>query len=331
MMRNECPLRLSIVVPVYNVEKYLERCILSLLHQDLSQSDYEIIIVNDGSTDKSYEIAKKYKEQNSNVILLTQVNKGLSGARNTALKHVSGKYVMYVDSDDFLEENVVGKLLEKAERQQTDLLFFLTVYEYKDGSQIIGKKWKFSEEEIYTGEFLLLHGFEVSSVWRCVYSSSFLNRNDIFFTEGIVHEDIDYNFRIYPLAERVMFSSLYVYHYSVYGGSLLHTNNPLTIKKQIYGDLYVINSIRSHLSEAHYSKEVRKMYIRHTNSIAVSTLLRLIRDRCLPLKDKLECVDLAKQLGIYPVRGCTNSWLTSFLKNGLNWEWGYKYLLRSRR
>ena len=95
-------IKLSIIVPVYNVEKYLERCINSLINQDLCRNEYEIIIVNDGSTDYSGDIAKAIQSKVENIHLYEQVNGGLSAARNTGLKYACGKYVIFVDSDDYL-------------------------------------------------------------------------------------------------------------------------------------------------------------------------------------------------------------------------------------
>ena len=98
-------MKLSIIVPVYNVADYLPKCLDSLLVQDLSQNEYEIIVVNDGSTDNSGKIAEEYSKTYSNIILINQENQGLSGARNTGIQNAKGEYVQFVDSDDYLEPN----------------------------------------------------------------------------------------------------------------------------------------------------------------------------------------------------------------------------------
>ena len=94
---------ISIIVPVYNVEKYLEQCLESLLNQ--TYKNIEIIVVNDGSTDQSLDILKKYSFKDNRIKLYSQKNQGISAARNTALEHINGKYVMFVDSDDWIEIN----------------------------------------------------------------------------------------------------------------------------------------------------------------------------------------------------------------------------------
>ena len=115
---------LSIIVPVYNVEEYLPHCINSLLDQGLTEKQYEIILVNDGSTDNSPVICQSYVDKYPFIHCYSQKNQGLSGARNTGMKHVKGKYVQFVDSDDFLQPNSIKAVLEAAEKYDADLAFF---------------------------------------------------------------------------------------------------------------------------------------------------------------------------------------------------------------
>ena len=117
-------MQLSIIVPVYNVADYLAKCLDSLLAQDLPQNEYEIIVVNDGSTDNSGEIAQQYADKYANITLINQGNQGLSGARNTGIKCAKGDYIQFVDSDDYLEENVLGGLLKQVEKDNLDVLRF---------------------------------------------------------------------------------------------------------------------------------------------------------------------------------------------------------------
>lgn len=108
-MVKEYTKKLSIIVPVYNAEEYIEGCVNSLLKQDLSEQEYEIILINDGSTDNSPKLAQKLKEQNNNIVLLSQENKGQSVARNKGMDIAKGKYIMFVDADDKLYPNVIKR------------------------------------------------------------------------------------------------------------------------------------------------------------------------------------------------------------------------------
>ena len=113
-------LYLSIIVPLYNSEKYLPKCLDSLLDQDIQESEYEIILVDDGSPDNSRFIAGEYARAHSNIVVISQANKGTSGARNTGLRHASGKYVYFVDPDDYILNNSLSRLLRHMEEKSLD-------------------------------------------------------------------------------------------------------------------------------------------------------------------------------------------------------------------
>lgn len=115
-------LLLSIVVPVYNVSSYLSRCLDSLLNQSIDSAAYEIIVVNDGSTDSSLNIAQRYAGNHPQIVIVSQKNGGLSAARNSGVKVARGKYIQFVDSDDYLEPDVLNVLLEKMEREDLDVM-----------------------------------------------------------------------------------------------------------------------------------------------------------------------------------------------------------------
>lgn len=110
---------ISIIVPVYNVEKYLDRCVQSILIQSFKR--FELILVNDGSTDNSFEICQKYRKKDSRVILISQENKGLSAARNTGLNNAHGDYICFIDSDDFIEKDYLKLLLNNLKSNNADI------------------------------------------------------------------------------------------------------------------------------------------------------------------------------------------------------------------
>lgn len=326
-MEKSFPLKLSIIVPVYNVEEYLERCIVSLIEQDLPKSDYEIIVVNDGSTDNSYEIAKKLAQEHDNIVLVSQENKGLSGARNTGLRCVRGKYLLFVDSDDFFTPNSIGKLLEIAESNALELCFFQTVFERLGGVHDYGEGQKFDNFKVYNGEYLVLNGMHISSVWQNLYLSSFLFNTGISFYEGIIHEDIDFNYRLYPFAQRVMFTDLYCYHYCLYRESILRTKSPEKIKYLLESDFFVVSNILKE-TKTGYSKEIQALYRKECNSIIISNLIRILKEDNFTLGMKRECLATAKQKGVYPIVGKTKSWKTTILAHLLNIEWLLKCAIK---
>src|SRR5690554_4926594 len=107
-------MQLSVIVPAFNVESWIERCLLSIVHQDISPESYEVIVINDGSPDQSASIAKELAKTFSQIVVIDQENKGLSGARNTGIQNAKGKYVLFIDSDDYIEPNVFSKIDRKS-------------------------------------------------------------------------------------------------------------------------------------------------------------------------------------------------------------------------
>lgn len=327
-MSNEYPLKLSIVVPVYNVEKYLERCVNSLLHQDIDKSEYEIILVNDGSTDRSYEIAKHLKAANENIVLVSQENKGQSVARNVGMDMAKGKYIMFVDSDDYIEENVIGKFLAQSESNQLDLCFYSTIFEYWTGKKRREKQLKFEKDIIYKGEYLVLNGINISSVWQCVFSHNFLYNTGIRFYEGIIHEDVEFCYRLFPLAKRVLFTNIFVYHYFIWQENSILTNSPLKLRKQINSNFRVAYNVKVAMKKSCYSDKIKFYVCKQMNSLVVMTLLRLIRDKRLDLSIRKDCFFEAKSIGVYPVLGRANSWKTTLLGKFLSFERMFDLLIR---
>ena len=319
--------RLSVIVPVYNVENYLERCIDSLLCQDIPHDEYEIILVNDGSTDSSYNIAKRLAEENNNIILLTQKNQGASVARNTGLEHVHGKYVFFVDSDDYLKDNSLGGIVAVAESNKLDICIFKCLAKWSDDTlHNIG--YPFEKNKVFTGEQMLLQGYLVSAVWNCLYLVDLIRRNNISFYPGMVHEDVVFNHRIYPLAQRVMLVDFVCYYYCINPDSVSRGTNPAKLLRLRKSDVDVVAQFDLASKSCLYSYPIRTLLARKGNSITSSLMFSLIRDKMLSRNDKMFCLNYAKSHGVYPIHGKTLSWKTTLLTHLLNQEWFLKRLLR---
>lgn len=205
-------MKLSLIIPIYNVEKYIERCLKSCLDQDLPSSEYEIIAVDDGSPDNSKEIVKQYQNKFSNIILIIQENRGLSGARNTGIRAAKGEYLWFIDSDDFIETNCLSHFYNEAKCQSLDILPFSIsfLHEGKDDKSPCDLKRKTIPLK---GKDYLLKGYTFFTAWSAIYRREFLLKNDLFFMEGILHEDQEFTPRAYYLAEKVNYTSELGYIY----------------------------------------------------------------------------------------------------------------------
>lgn len=180
-------LKLSIIVPVYNTSKYLPKCIEHLLDQGFSTDEYEIILINDGSTDDSLAICKGYARRYPAIVVIDQPNQGVSAARNHGLEKAIGKMVCFVDSDDYIVKGSFGRIFEECYRTDADIIrFFIDIKEEADAikTDVSGNL-----RYICTGvEFMERSGLETFSVCS-FYSKDFLNRNQIKFQKLCVGED----------------------------------------------------------------------------------------------------------------------------------------------
>lgn len=326
-MNNEYPLKLSIIVPVYNVEKYLERCVNSLLHQDIDKSEYEIILVNDGSTDNSYEIAKRLTADNENIILLSQENQGLSGARNTGIEVIRGQYVMFVDSDDYVKENVLKSIVFAAESNSLDICIYKCMAKWVDGTFHDDMGQPFEINKIFSGEQLLLQGYQVASVWNCLYRTDFIKHNNMRFYPRILHEDVEFNNRIYPLAKRVMLIDTVCYYYCIHTDTLSRGNTPVKVMRIITSDIEVAAQLQLAAKFSLYSEPIQNLLVRKSRSIMCSVLMSLIRETRLGRQEKLSCLAFAKSRGVYPCVGRSLSWKNTLLSYLISIEPFYKRLL----
>ena len=229
---------LSIVVPVYNVERFVERCIRSFLSQDMPSNDYEVIIVNDGSTDNSLSIVESLVQNFYNYKIVSKPNGGLSSARNTGIKHAKGDYIMLVDSDDWIAENCLLRICDKLVKEKPDCLLIRAANVIRGEVNIRYNDW---DENSLSGKELLKNGVAPCAPFA-IWSSDFLKRNSLEFYEGIFHEDSEFTPRAYYLANKITFYKDLVYYYYQNDNSITRVVNP----KRAHD---LINYVCKHLSE----------------------------------------------------------------------------------
>lgn len=214
----------SIIVPVYNVEQYLEKCLNSLVNQ--TYEHYEIILINDGSKDHSREICEKFEKRYPNKIkLINQENKGLSAARNVGMSYVKGDYILFVDSDDYIEPNTL-ELLQNATNMNPDVIAFQNVVEGIPDNKNYHVK---IDKQILSGQEYLSTCIDQTNlfvmVWRYAYSHEFIKKHQLSFHDGIIHEDEEWSFMALTLAKSVYFMDEDFYHYVKRPNSVMTTKN----------------------------------------------------------------------------------------------------------
>ncbi|MFK8268147.1 glycosyltransferase family 2 protein [Capnocytophaga cynodegmi] len=193
---------LSFIVPVYNVERHLSRCLDSLLKQNIPHSNYEIITVNDGSTDDSLNILNEYTSKHENIKTYTKANGGLSSSRNYGLSKCRGKYIWMVDSDDSIKENCLNELLDFTTKQDIDFLS-IPMNEIIDNKIILGNNKK-KPIDVIINQYEYLEDFMIEHSACCfIVKRDIIIENNIFFIEKIIHEDYDFVIRLLEKCNRI--------------------------------------------------------------------------------------------------------------------------------
>lgn len=239
--------RLSIIVPLYNSAQYLPKCMDSLLHQDIPLSDYEIILVNDGSPDESLTIAQAYQLEYENVIVLSQENKGASGARNLGLRHVQGTYIRFVDPDDYIPANSVASLLAQMEREHLDMLRF--DYQMVDEAYFPVMKpisaacVDYNHQSLSGADFLAEKLGYACYIWTFIYRTSVLKENEIFFYEGDYYDDTPWTPRVCLKSQRVGCTNQLGYYYYQRSNSLVRIHTPQSVARKIDGQMFLIGEL----------------------------------------------------------------------------------------
>ena len=220
--------KVSVIVPVYNVELYLEECLNSIINQTLKE--IEIILINDGSTDSSVEIIEFYALKDSRIIILKQLNSGVSAARNAGIMKASGKYILFLDSDDTILSDSIEVLYRRAEETGADIVIGNALLCYLDGSQTLffphGKT--LSNGLLWTGESVFTKLME----WNMLpLSVSYFTRKDIIidnkllFQENILHEDEIWCVKTILAAQKVLFIEFNYYFYRQRENSIMNSDN----------------------------------------------------------------------------------------------------------
>ena len=206
--------KVSVIVPIYNAEKYLRECLDSVVNQTLR--DIEIICVNDGSTDYSLGVLKDYEKKDDRIRVFSQENAGAGIARNHGLKHAKGEYVSFVDSDDWLELDALEKTYQNAKVNDSDLVFFNAIEHYPDR---VRNRICFPDNAEYAkGIFsykdnrnLVLNSSLV--VWNKLHRTKFLRDHNLQFQDFPVNEDVPFHIQSTLLAERITYVPENLYHY----------------------------------------------------------------------------------------------------------------------
>lgn len=291
--------KLSFIVPVYNTEKYISRCLDSLIAQNLQKKDYDIIVVDDGSTDNSRNIIEDYVSKNDNIILITQKNSGQSAARNAGLDRANSAYIWFIDSDDWIAENCLDLLVKIA---KTDDLDAFCVAPSRPFNGDFRKE--FSPEKhlgrLRTGIEVLKYDDYPIGVWCYILKKKLILDNKIGFLNGVYFEDEDYTLKVLFYARSIrIINDMSVYSYYIRSDSVCRTIS----EKHIFDKLFVCFSLSGFLDTVVRNDDVvlRDIFEGKVYHLFITG----INESLLKDFDKnvfRGYIEKAKKLNLYPVK-----------------------------
>lgn len=255
----------SVVIPVYNVEKYLAECVDSVLGQ--SYTDYEIILVDDGATDASGRMCDEYALKDSRIRVIHQPNGGLSAARNTGLREVQGEYVYFLDSDDYIEPYALEHLTALAEKERADVVFF-DGYVFFDECEEDDTASRYIRHMSYPTEKgremlrrQLINDEYRTPVQFMLLKKAYLEAHDLWFLEGVIHEDELFTFLVYNADGRVAHCHEQLYARRIRPASIMTSSGAL----RRYDSMLRIYYVLSEMYRKEYAGgEVATMYLIRT-------------------------------------------------------------------
>lgn len=248
-------IKISVIVPVYNVEAYLDKCLDSLAKQTLKE--IEIIVVNDGSPDNSQKIIEKYQKKYPTIKGFLKENGGVSSARNYGISKAKGEYLAFVDGDDYVNDDMYEKMYQKAKQGNFDIVVCDLNYVYEDGTI----KRVSSKIETDTTNIKKTYVNMYPCVWNKIYKKSLFTKN-ILFKEGVWFEDVDFLYKIFPYVKTIGVIKEPLNQYVQRKGSITKT-----FDKRLYNYITNFNDLIKFYQDNNiydeYKKELEYCYVRY--------------------------------------------------------------------
>ena len=322
-------MKLSIIVPIYNVEQYILECVQSVYRQALTENDFELILVNDGTQDNSFGVIKDIIHQHTNIIVVEQSNQGLSAARNTGLLYAKGDYILFLDSDDLLIDNTIPSLLALSEKMPDLIVAGFKKMNNDEIHNFMAPSQDRIIVEEKSGEELFLRDLNPQQcyVWRTLYKKEFLDNNNLKFIRDIFFEDVPFTTECYLKARRCVKTSQIFYIYRQRVDSIVST---LNIKKifdfnTVLARLWEMKRI-SNLSAEQEAKLMDILFVTFSISIWYvshdNVLLKQRKDIVRDLENKIPDISFTNGLKqkiiscFYRIAPCTYIYIRGFFSTG---------------
>ncbi|MGU8248258.1 glycosyltransferase family 2 protein [Clostridium perfringens] len=278
-------MKLSIIIPVYNCEKYIKKCLDSIINQNFN--DYEIIVIDDGSMDRSLDILTEYSKKYNFINVISWENKGQGAVRNFGVRIAKGKYITFIDSDDYLSGiDSLNSLYNQMEDKNLDLLIYN--YRFVNNNILISSNLNFNDKRIYTCEEIIkkflctneVEGFSCNKIFK----KDILLNNNIKFLENRKFEDIPMVVNYILCCNRIMFNNDIIYNYVMRENSTTHKINLKLLLDEVYSMNLILKKIQKEMKNSEISKYIN-IYINKKISLYTEYRLKNLIKRRISYKE----------------------------------------------
>lgn len=317
----------SVIVPVYNVEAYLEKCVQSILRQ--TEQDFELLLVDDGSTDSSGQLCEELAKKDSRIRVIHQENQGLGGARNTGIREAKGDWLLLVDSDDWIEPEILEKSLEAGLREEADMV----VFPFRSVDEE-GRELAVFRENVPLDRALSLKErkdilLTAPVAWNKLYRTAFFRETGLAYPSRVWYEDIRTTPKLMALARRMVFISDIGYNYLQRQGSIMNSGKVARNVEIIEAFDDILPWFREHGLFAEYRQELEYLAVFH--AYLTASVRVILADRKSPLLARLaaylqEQFPTWRKNAYLPRLGAKRRLLVSLL--GMKWYWAVALLFK---
>lgn len=293
-------MKISIIVPIYNVEKYLKKCVESLINQ--TYKNIEIILVDDESPDNCPILCEEYKKKDKRIKVIHKKNGGLSDARNKGLEETTGEYVLFVDSDDYIELDTCMKFTNILCNKNIDIIIGNAIKFNDNKKEYI--KHTSEDLNVVSGKEYLKKELSNNSMqmmaWLNLYRRNFLLDNSLFFKKGLLHEDEEFTPRAFLKAKKVLPTDIIFYNYIIRENSITTKRNQIKNLRHIYKICQNLDLIYSGLEDVQLKKllkndlfdkylgKLQEIYLNDDKKIKeISIDKKFLKDKAYSLKNKI--------------------------------------------
>ena len=317
----------SVIVPVYNVEAYLEKCVQSILRQ--TEQDFELLLVDDGSTDSSGQLCEELAKKDSRIRVIHQENQGLGGARNTGIREAKGDWLLLVDSDDWIEPEILEKSLEAGLREEADMVVFPFRSVDEEGRELavfrenipVGRAFALKERK----DILLT----APVAWNKLYRTAFFRETGLAYPSRVWYEDIRTTPKLMALARRMVFLGDIGYNYLQRQGSIMNSGKVARNVEIIEAFDDILPWFREQGLFAEYRQELEYLAVFH--AYLTASVRVILADRKSPLLARLaaylqEQFPTWRKNAYLPRLGAKRRLLVSLL--GIKWYWAVALLFK---